>query len=464
MSCTSGEAFEVDLSTPQSIHIVAIGGAGMSGIATILHESGHRVTGSDRSESPFLIHLRELGIPVVVGTDSGNARSADLVAISVAIPETDPDVIAARSAGVPVVRRTEILRSIASARRTIAVAGTHGKSSTTAMLAVILKECNCDVGYLVGATVAQLGSNASAGSTGEFIVEADESDRSFLALLAYGAIVTNIEADHLDVYGSFEAVVAAFGEFVDAVRGPLLMCADDTYAMAIAAVRGCETYGESANATFIMAGFTAVGLGSRFSISDTTSGASATVDLSVPGRHMALNAVAAIAMATRMGVPLADAARAAGRYRGIGRRFEAKGILNGVTFYDDYAHMPAELAANLRAIHDAVGENFSGKIVAVFQPHLYSRTFDNAAGFAASLALADFVVLAPIYGAREAPVSDVTSGLIATLMGAETPVLLASDRGSLAESVRGVVRPGDICITFGAGDITTLYDELKELE
>ncbi len=463
-SLVGGDGF-VDLSAPRRIHVSGVGGAGMSGIAILLHHGGHRVTGSDRSESPFLAPLRSLGIPISVGHTPEHILAADLVAVSVAVPETDDDLVAARSAGIPVVRRTVILAAVARSLRTIAVAGTHGKSSTSAMLAVVLRACGIDINYLVGATVVQLGGNAGGGVSDLFVCEADESDRSFLALGAFGAIVTNIEADHLDVYGSLANVITAFTEFIEAIRGPLVMCVDDPTAATLAQKVGAVTYGESSGAVFIVRHFEPVAIGSRCEVMDTRSGETAVVTLAVPGRHMALNAAGAIAMASCLGVNMTEAAAAVATYRGIGRRFESRGTSGGVRFFDDYAHMPAELSANLQAARDLQAHDTDEltRLVAVFQPHLFSRTHHNAAGFGAALSAADVVVLAPIYGARELPIDGVTAANIAVHIRRGVQVVVAETRADLAATTLSILRVGDLCLTFGAGDITSLADEIAAL-
>ena len=454
----------IDLGVPRRIHIVAIGGAGMSGIAVLLCGLGHFVSGSDRADGPFAAMLRSGGVPVAIGHDAARVHGADLVAASVAVPDSNVELVEARRLGIPVARRIDLLAAAVQSFDVVAVAGTHGKSSTTAMLAVILDRAGMNPSFLVGATVPQLGASARYGGT-RLVIEADESDGSFLRLGARSAIVTNIEPDHLDYYGTYDALVDAFARFAGLAAGPVVLGADDSTTAALASDLGKATYGLSPASTVRLENWRSDGLGSRWQVDDRELGVSLALSLATPGLHMATNATGAAAMALRLGVEPSAVVEGVQGYRGAGRRFERRGSIAGVEFVDDYAHLPAELRANLIAV-SARRDSAWQRVVAVFQPHLYTRTRDNAEAFGDVLGMADLVVLAPVYGAREEPIEGVDSGLIAAALGRthpEIPVVVAPSRAELAHVVWELVRPGDLCISFGAGDITTLADEVRAL-
>ncbi|HEV8297660.1 MAG TPA: UDP-N-acetylmuramate--L-alanine ligase, partial [Acidimicrobiales bacterium] len=367
-------AEHVDLAEPRAVHIVGIGGAGMSAIATVLAAMGHRVSGSDLKSSAGLERLRALGIDIHVGHHAGNLGAADLVAVSTAIPVTNVEVAAAVSRGIPVLRRAQVLAAITGLRRTIAVAGTHGKTTTSSMLALALREAGVRPSFIIGGELNEIGTGATWDAGELFVVEADESDGTFLELAADAAVVTSIEPDHLEHYGGFEPLRLAFEQFVSSCPGPRVLCADDAECAALAArlrARGVDvtTYGTSDTADYRMVDVSRSRSGTTASI---RRGGTPIADLRVPlpGLHNARNALAALAMTRELGVPTAPVIAALARFAGVARRFEYRGEIDGITFVDEYSHLPTEVAAAI----DAARDGDWSRIVCVFQPHRYSRT------------------------------------------------------------------------------------------
>jgi len=443
------------------VHLVGIGGAGMSGIARIMLARGMAVSGSDSRDSPALAALRGLGATVHVGHRGGNLGPAvGTVVVSTAIREANPELVEARRRGLPVLHRAAALAALMAGRRRVAVAGTHGKTSTTAMLTVAAQACGADPGYAIGGDLAGSGTNASDGGGELFVAEADESDGSFLLLSPDAAVVTNVEADHLDQHGTPEAVAAAFDRFAERVApdGFLVTCADDPGARRLAAAaarlpRRVRSYGESAGADLRLAELAlSPSGGSYLAVLDGT--ALARVRVAVPGRHMALNSAAALLAGLELGLPAAGLVAGLAGYRGVRRRFELKGTAAGVRVYDDYAHHPTEVAAQLWAARLVAGD---GRLVVAFQPHLFSRTAAFAPEFGAALGLADEVVVLDVYPAREDPVPGVTGKLVADAVPLPAGrVRFEPDRSAVAGEVAGRARAGDLVITMGAGDVTTL--------
>jgi UDP-N-acetylmuramate--alanine ligase len=446
------------------VHIVGAGGAGMSAIATVLAAMGHRVTGSDLKGSAGLDRLRAAGVEVYVGHDAGHVGGADLVAVSTAIPDRNVEVVAARQRGVPVLRRAEILAAITDTRRTIAVAGTHGKTTTSSMLALVLVEAGLRPSFVIGGDVNEIGTGAMWGTGDLLVVEADESDGTFLELGADAAIVTNIEPDHLEHYGGFGALRDAFERFVAAVPGPRVLCADDVESSALArrlrdGGLDVVTYGAAAAADYRMVDVHTSRTGSQFAVEHE---GRPVVDLRlpVPGLHNARNALAALVMAVQLGAPV-DAARSAlGRYAGVARRFEFRGEAAGVTFVDDYAHLPTEVAAAIAAARDG---DWS-RVVCVFQPHRYSRTESLWASFADAFEGVDLLVLTDVYAAGERPRPGVTGKLVVNAVLDAHPwrrIAYLPRRRDLVAFLRSELRPGDLCLTLGAGDLTSLPDDVQ---
>ena len=453
----------------ERIHIVGIGGAGMSAIATVLAAMGHRVTGSDLRESAVTGRLRDLGIDVAIGHRAEHVAGADLVTYSTAVAEANPERADAVRRGIPVASRSDVLAAVAGLRRTIAVAGTHGKTTTSSMLALILVEAGLHPSFLIGGEVNEIGTNAVWDEGAWIVVEADESDGTFLDLRPEIAVVTNIEADHLDHFGTFAAVRAAFARFLDGVAGARVVCGDDPEAAALGAAAGAVPVGTGVTAGPAGPGaawrIDEVELG-RSSASFTLTGPGApdglAVRLAVPGLHNVRNASVAAVAALAAGAPPPAVVAALGRFGGVARRFEFRGAENGITFVDDYAHLPTEVRATLAA---AAGGGW-GRVVAVFQPHRYSRIAEVGEEFGGSFGEADVVVVTDVYGAGEAPIPGISgrtvADAVARSLGPER-VRYVPGRAELAGELAGLLAPGDLCLSLGAGDLTALPDEVLDL-
>jgi UDP-N-acetylmuramate--alanine ligase len=447
-----------DLSTPRRVHVVGAGGAGMGAIAAVLHHMGHEVTGSDLKDGPAAERLRADGITVAIGHDAGNLGDAEIVAISTAIPDHNPEVVVARAAGLDVLRRGEILPAIAAERRTIAVAGTHGKTTTSSMLALILVEADLCPSFIIGGDVNEIGSGAVWDDGEWFVIEADESDRTFLALGAEVALVTNVEPDHLETYDNDPArLTAAFEEFVGAARTRVL-CADDPGSAALVAVAGGVTYGTSDDADYRMThverGRSSVAFSLEHEVVDL-----GRIRLPTPGLHNARNAAAATVTGLLLGAPIDVAARALGRFGGVARRFEFRGEAGGVTFVDDYAHLPTEVVAAVGAARDGNWD----RVVCVFQPHRYSRTAALWQDFADAFELADEVVITDIYSAGETPRPGVSGKLLVDAVLDAHPwcqVAYMPRLDDVENWLSAWLHPGDICLTLGAGDLTSVPDSV----
>jgi UDP-N-acetylmuramate--alanine ligase len=440
------------------VHVVGVGGAGMSAIATVLQAMGHEVSGSDLRESGITERLRSLGVSVAIGHDAANLGDAQLVTRSTAVRDDNPEVVEARALGVPVLARAETLAAIAARKRCLAVAGTHGKTTTSSMLSLILVEAGLRPSFLIGGEVNEIGTNA-VWDTGEWIVvEADESDGTFLHLVPDIAVVTNIEADHLDHYGSFDAVRTAFAEFVTSARHRVVG-ADDDEAVTVGRSVEADLVGTSDESTYMMTDVETARSSIAFDLHRPDGSLVTRVQVAVPGLHNARNAAMATVAALAAGAPAEAAARALARFGGVARRFEFRGEQAGVTFVDDYAHLPTEVRAALAAARNGDW----GRVVAVFQPHRYSRTSEVGGEFGGAFADADVVVVTDVYGAGEAPVPGVTGRLVADAVRRHRPDVelhYVAGRSDVAGVVAGLLRPGDLCLTLGAGDLTSLPDEL----
>jgi UDP-N-acetylmuramate--alanine ligase len=445
------------------VHFTGIGGAGMSGIARIMIARGVKVSGSDAAASALLTTLAGEGADVHVGHAAENVDGADTLVVSTAIREDNPELAEARRRGLRIMHRAAALASVMLGRRGIAVAGTHGKTTTTSMITTILRHSGADPGYVIGGILTETGLGAGDGSGAEFVAEADESDGSFLMLAPDLAVVTSVEADHLDNYADLGQIEAAFAAFARRITpgGVLVACADDAGARALAAAAPAgirvRTYGEDPGADYRLTGVRPRGMSVRFGVlSGPQQGAAAPVparlEVAVPGRHNALNATAAYAAALELGLSPGQAAEGLAAYRGVGRRMEPKGEAAGVLVLDSYAHHPTELAADLRTAHDIRPE---GRVLAAFQPHLFSRTRIFAAEFGAALGLADEAFVLDVYAAREDPEPGVSGLLIAEAVPGGRARFIP-DRGDLPAAIAATARPGDLVLTMGAGDITAL--------
>ncbi len=450
---------ELDLTAPRTVHVVGIGGAGMSAIATVLARMGHRVSGSDLKDSPALERLRLLGIDARVGHVADHVPAGvDAVVASTAIPASNPEVAAAAERGIVVLRRAEALRALVATRRSIAVAGSHGKTTTSSMLALVLRAAGWHPSFLIGGDLNEVGTNAAYDDGEWLVVEADESDGTFLELAPEAAIVTNVEPDHLDHYGGFDALVAAFRRFLDEVPGVRVVCIDDPIAAELAsAVAGTRTYGWDERADYRVVDYVGDRRGSRFALrrGDEVLGV---VELPVPGRHNVLNAVGAASLALELGVPFEAVTRALGGFGGVARRFQFRGEIDGVTLVDDYAHLPTEVSAMLRAAREGGWR----RVIAVFQPHRYSRTERLWQDFADAFVDADTVILTDVYSAGETPRPGVSGRLVLRAVldaHPETAVTYLPRRTDLVHHALRNARPGDVVLTLGAGDLTTVPDE-----
>ncbi|MFM8884751.1 MAG: UDP-N-acetylmuramate--L-alanine ligase [Solirubrobacterales bacterium] len=428
------------------LHFVGIGGAGMQGWATAAHQLGASVSGSDREDSPALAELRALGIDAHAGHDAANLPEGDDVEVvfSTAVPESNPELEAARSRGLRVMSRAELLGELSSLRRTIAVAGAHGKTTTTSMIAHVLIEAGLDPGYLIGGTLRSTGHNAQWGGGEWLVVEADESDRSLLAIDAEIAVLTNVELDHHATYGSEEELREVFAEFLD---GPATAV--------VAAEPGLmELRGEGPLVAFDPGPVDVSSGVARF----TWRGHE--VELAVPGEHNALNAAAALEAAALAGVGEADAVRAIASFGGSGRRFEELGRSpGGARVVDDYAHHPTEVAAAIAAARSQAPE----RLVAVFQPHLFSRTAELAGRFGVALAEADLAVVVDVYPSRERAEDfpGVSGELVAdAVRQAGGSVEWIPEMAEAGKRLSSVLGPGDLCLVMGAGDIRSLGEAL----
>ncbi len=459
----------------QRVHMVGIGGAGMSGIARILLDRGGLVSGSDAKESRGVHALRARGALIRIGHDPSSldllpGGATAVITTHAAIPKTNPELVEARRRGIPVVLRPAVLAKLMDGRTTLMVTGTHGKTTTTSMLIVALQHCGRDPSFAVGGDLGEAGTNAHHGSGDCFVAEADESDGSLLEYTPNIAVVTNIETDHLDFYGSADAYVAVFDAFVErlAPGGALVVCTDDPGGAALAQ-RSSELgirvlrYGSGSQ------GEPAPDLAGRLlSWEQQGTGAVAHIQLgdmpvramrlSVPGRHMALNALGALLAAIEVGAQADQVLDGLTGFEGVRRRFELVGTVGSVRVFDDYAHHPTEIAATLSAVRTVVEQGGEGRALVVFQPHLYSRTKAFAADFGHALDAADEVFVLDVYGAREQPLAGVSGASVAEHVS--VPARYLPDFSAVAEQVAAAAGPGDVIVTMGAGDVTLLGPEI----
>jgi UDP-N-acetylmuramate--alanine ligase len=446
------------------VHLIAIGGAGMSAVARLLLAHGVPVSGSDAADGPALASLRENGARVHVGHDPAHLRGADTVVISSAIRDDNVELAAAREAGLRVLHRAQALAVLMAPARRVAIAGANGKTTTTSMLTVGLIAAGLDPSFACGGEIAQLGTNAAVGHGDVFVVEADESDGSFLAYRPHVAVVTNVQADHLDFHGTVAGIESAYAAFRDTIveGGTLVVCLDDPGARVLGegASRGglhVMTYGFHEDADLRVLSTTAHGLGSSSVLRH--GGIRHDLELRVPGDHNVLDACAAfLAAVVGLGAEPSAVLRGLAGFTGARRRFEVRGEVMGVTVVDDYAHNPAKVSAVVRTA-SAVARRGGGALHVIFQPHLYSRTRDFATEFAHALAPADHVVVLDVYGAREQPLPGVSSDLVGDVLAAlpgERSLVVRPTREEAVASTARAARPGDMVLVVGAGDVTTL--------
>ncbi len=454
-----GERMLIDIGT---IHFVGIGGIGMSGIAEVMHNLGYTVQGSDIAEGYVVEGLRGRGIKVAIGHSAENLGDAAVVVTSTAVKRSNPEVVAALENRIPVVRRAEMLAELMRLKRTVAVAGTHGKTTTTSMVAALLDAGGIDPTVINGGIINSYGSNARLGASDWMVVEADESDGSFLRLDGTIAVVTNIDPEHLDHYGSFDAVKEAFVEFIENVPfyGCAVLCIDHPEVQAIiprVRDRRVVTYGFSAQADVRGENVTPYPGGNRFDVMirqrDGSQRRIEGIDLPMPGRHNVQNALAAVAVASEMGCEDREIQGGFSKFDGVKRRFTKVGEVAGATIIDDYGHHPVEIRAVLAAAREGVS---TGRVIAVVQPHRFTRLRDHLEEFESAFNDADMVFAAPVYAAGEAPIEGIDSGAMVKGMKARghrsAQVVAGADE--LAAALAELIEPGDMVVCLGAGDIT----------
>jgi len=449
-----------------NVHFVGIGGAGMSGIAEVLLDYDLEVTGCDRSQSETTERLRRLGVDVRQGHGEDHLEKADIVVISSAVPRDNPEVVEARRRGIPVVRRAEMLAELMRLKYGIAIAGTHGKTTTTSLVGSILTEVGLDPTVIVGGRLRVSGTGARLGKSDFLVAEADEFDRSFLRLAPVLAVVTCIDVDHLDTYKDFDEIQDAFVTFADRVPffGRVVLCLDDPGVQQVLSRLGERrllTYGLSPQAELSAAEVEEQGWGSRFRVVDSTKGSLGWAEVPMPGLHNVRNALAAIAVGLSLELEFDAIAAALATFGGVHRRFERLGEWQEAVVVDDYAHHPTEVAAALMAARQAAKNS---KVHAIFQPHLYSRTELLAEEFGRSLLAADHVLVVDVYGSREKAVEGVTGEMVvdAARASGHRNVQFCPDWRSAPEALRSQVEAGDLVITLGAGDIYRLARTLVE--
>ena len=473
------------------VHMVGIGGSGMSGLARILASRGGVVTGSDVKESTPVEILRTMGVKIAVGHAAENVELAGekptvVVTSFAAIPQDNPELVGAREAGIPVIRRSDLLAELMEGHQQVLLAGTHGKTSTTSMTVSAMQQAGLDPSFAIGGQLNRAGTNAHGGTGNAFVAEADESDASLLRYSPEVAVITNIEPDHLDFFHNAEAYYQVFDDFADRIvpGGHLVVCLEDEHAaqagkraldrginvLGYGSAQAAAQYPEIPLAAEVVEEQVSV-IGMQVRARVTLPGGKAeelSYELQIPGHHMVLNSLASLIAGGLAGGDLDDLAVGLSDFTGVRRRFEYRGTEHEVRVFDDYAHHPTEVTAVLGAARQKVeAEGKGARVIACFQPHLYSRTMEFDKEFAAALALADAAVVLDIYGAREQPVEGITSRIITDKMPEEMKVIFEPDFSEAAQDVVSLVRPGDVVLTIGAGSVTMLaaeiLDELKAL-
>jgi UDP-N-acetylmuramate--alanine ligase len=441
-----------------TIHFVGIGGSGMSGIARIFLGMGHKVTGSDLRDTDNVADLRELGATIHIGHDESHLGTPDTVVVTSALWPTNPEYLLAKKLGIPVIHRSQALAYLTSKNRVVAVAGAHGKTTSTGMIVTAMLELGADPSFVNGGVIAQLDSSAAKGSSELFVIEADESDGSFLHYQTAVALITNVDADHLDHYGTEDAFEQEFARFASGASEFVVINSDDPGAVRVGRLLQHSrvlTFGFDKAADFHIFDVDATGAEVTFSV--THAGQTLAGELTIPGEHNAVNAVGALAVLVGLGFDAKLALAAIATFRGTERRFELHAERRGVRVYDDFAHHPTEVAAALKAARAVVGD---GRLITVFQPHLYSRTRLMHAEFAQSLALSDEVVVLDIYAAREDPEPGVTGILVANSFSDQSQVHYVENWDDAPAVAAGLASAGDFIITMGCGDVYRMVPQL----
>ena len=443
-----------------TVHFIGIGGSGMSGIARLLVQMGLRVTGSDVRTSPNIDALEGLGVLIAIGHDASNLGDADTVVVTSALWETNPELLAAIEAGLPVLHRSALLAHLASKYSMIAVAGAHGKTTSTGMVVTALSKLGADPSFVNGGVIKDFGASSGFGGGAQFVIEADESDSSFLHYKTAIALITNVDPDHLDHFGSLEAFQKEFVQFAEGASDFIVISADDVGAVQVAKMiqnKKIISFGVSDFADLKITSLDASGAKVSFSL--TYENQSAEAVLKIPGEHNAQNAAGAVAVLLGLGFDLADSLAAVASFGGTDRRFQLHGDRRGVSVYDDFAHHPTEVAAALRAARASVGE---GRLITVFQPHLYSRTRIFYKEFAEALKISDFSLVTSIYAAREDPEPGVTAELITNAATEAPGIRLVSNWDDVPAAAAAIAMPGDFIITMGCGDIYKMVPALLD--
>lgn len=443
-----------------TVHFIGIGGSGMSGIARILIGMGHRVTGSDLRDTSNVAALRELGAEIFIGHDESHLGNPDTVVVTSALWPTNPEYLLAKARGIPVIHRSQALAYLTTKKRLVAVAGAHGKTTSTGMIITALLELGVDPSFVNGGVIAALGSSSAAGKDNLFVIEADESDGSFLHYDTAIALITNVDPDHLDHYGSLEAFQAEFANFANNAKEFVAISSDDSGAVAVTkllAGKKVLTFGRAQGSFVRLTNIDATGAHVSFEVE--LEGASHSATLRVPGEHNAINAAGALAVLVGLGFEAAKALEAIETFGGTERRFELHGERRGVSVYDDFAHHPTEVMAALKAARAVVGD---GKLITVFQPHLYSRTRLMHKEFAEALALSDQVVVLDIYAAREDPEPGVTGALVADSFSDQSKVHYVPLWDDAPMVAAKLAKAGDFIVTMGCGDVYRMVPALLD--
>lgn len=453
-----------DCKRVRRLHLVGIGGAGMSGIAEVLHENGFVVTGSDMGEGAVIDYLKHLGIRVDNKHEAKNVEDADLVVYSSAIPYDNPELVEARARRIPVIRRAEMLGELMRMKYTLAIAGTHGKTTTTSIVGEIWEEAGLDPTIIVGGVVKGKGSGAKVGKGDYLIAESDEFDRSFLSMMPSSAIVTNIDADHLDTYENIDEIKEAFVQFINKIPfyGQAILCIDDPNVQQIYSKvrKPVITYGFSRQAKYRIDNLRFEKGFPHFEIFNDKKSLGE-FQLQIPGRHNVLNATAAVALAMEEGISADIARKAVAAFEGVQRRFELIGEKNDVLVFDDYAHHPTEATATLQGFREAFPDR---RVIVAFQPHLFSRTRDQHEAFGSAFANCDVLLCTDIYPARERPIEGVTGALVSdsALAFGHRNARFVGDQANLLPILKEELRPGDVVVLMGAGNIWKLGQKILE--
>ena len=449
----------LDLSVPRRVHVVGVGGAGMSAIAEVLAAMGHDVTGSDLKPSAGLERLEVLGVAVTVGHAAANLGQAELLTRSTAVPDRNPEYRAAAEAGIPVLSRADVLTAICAQRSTVAVAGTHGKTTTASMLALVLRQAGVRPSFIIGGDVNEIGTGAAWDSGDLLVVEADESDGTFVRLPRRAAVVTNVEPDHLDHHGGYRELLAAFRRFVEETGGPVIVGVDDPDGAHLVASTDAVGIGTAEGADWRITDVGEAWEGVRFTLT-APDGDRLPLSLPVPGLHNARNAACAAAISRLLGMPSDPIVEGLGNFGGVARRFEHRGSSGGVEFVDDYAHLPTEVRATIAAASSGSWR----RLVAVFQPHRYSRTEALWSDFGNAFEGADRIYVTDVYPAGEVPRPGVSGQLIVDAVERAFPgtdIHYIQRREELVVALADDLVAGDLCLTMGAGDLTSVPDEVR---